>query len=734
LSFASGEDTLSVRRFSVHEGVSSLFEVAIWAVSSNENIDLASIVGQPAGFRLVSGYRWAQLGGARKWTGMCSYMEQVQPEATGLSTYYLRLVPTLWMTTQRRGHRIFQHLSIPDISDRILGEWGIEPIWKIDRGQYPKLEYKVQYGESDYAFLSRLWEEAGIAFSFPDDDAAGSILTFGDKLHQNELRKARPIHYVDNPNESGEFEYVTKLRLAHQVRPGAYTIRDYDFRNPGFYLLSEKTTGEAPENRYEQYHYNPGSMLIEGQKGGGTPIADDKGVARHVQKYGIEKAERSMWAERNNKRALSFETNTVDLWPGIVFNITNHPRADLAEAQRLLVTEFMLEGTPGEEWTMQANAVFADDKTPYKPALKTAKPKVVGVQSATVVGPSGQEIHVDEYGRVRVQFPWDREGKNDDSSSCWIRVSQGWAGTGFGMVLLPRIGQEVLVGFLEGDPDQPIIVGRVYNAVENVPYVLPEHKTRSTWKSESSPGGGGFNEIMFEDLKGQELVWEQAEKNRRKLVKNDETITVSANRRKYVMKDELETTGQNRTEVTGKDRLEITRGNRTTIINKDRLKIVNQDEYERTLGNLMVYIAKDQDIVIFNDKREKVVKDSHLRVNGERRQRIKKKQSLTVGQDQHEKVGGEHALEAGKQIHLKAGTSLVIEAKNDLTIKGPSGFIRIDGKGVTIMGTMVRINSGGSPGSGSGSSPDAPDEAKEAIVQDPGAPEPEDLNKTKLGQ
>ncbi len=383
---------------------------------------------------------------------------------------------------------------------------------------------------------------------------------------------------------------------------------------------------------------------------------------------------------------------------------------------------------------MQANAVFADDKAPYKPPMKTAKPKVMGVQSATVVGPPGQEIHVDEFGRVRAQFPWDREGKHDDFSSCWIRVSQGWAGTGFGMVLLPRIGQEVLVGFLEGDPDQPIIVGRVFNAVENVPYILPEHKTRSTWKSESSPGGGGFNEIMFEDLKGQELVWEQAEKNRRKLVKNDETITVSGNRRKYVVKDELETTGQNRTEVTGKDRTEITGGNRTTIINKDRLKIVNQDEYERTLGNVMVYIAKDQDIVIINDKREKIVKDSHLRIHGERRQRIKKKQSLTVGKDQHEKVGGDHALEAGKQIHLKAGTSLVLEAKNDITIKGPGGFIRIDGTGITIKGTMVKINSGGSAGSGSGSSPDAPDEAKEAIVENPGSPAPEDLNETKLGQ
>lgn len=734
LSFASGEDTLSVRRFSIHEGVSNLFEISIWAASKNENIDLESIVGKSAGLRMVSGYRWAQLGGARKWTGICSYMEQIQPEPTGLSTYHLRIVPSLWMLTQRRNLRIFQHLSIPDISDQILGEWGIAPAWKIDRGQYPKLEYKVQYGESDYAFLSRLWEEAGIAFTFPDDDTAGSILTFSDKLHLGDMRKGKPIHYVDNPSESGEFEFVTKLRLAHQVRPGGYSIRDYDFRNPGFYLLGEKTTGEAPENRYEQYHYRPGSMLIEGQKGGGTPVADDKGIARHNQKYGIDKAERNMQAERTNKRALTFDTNTVDLWPGVIFSISNHPRSDLAEGKSLLITEFMLEGTPGEEWNMMANAVFGGSETPYKPALKTEKPKVQGVQSATVVGPAGQEIHTDEYGRVRVQFPWDREGKFDDFSSCWIRVSQGWAGTGFGMILLPRIGQEVLVGFLEGDPDQPIIVGRVFNAIENVPYPLPDHKTRSTWKSNSTLGGGGFNEIMFEDLKGKELVWEQAQKNRRKLVKNDETITVGRNRKKYVLKDELETTGQNRTEVTGKDRTEITQGNRTTIIGKDRLKIVHEDEHEKTLGNLTVLIGKDQDIVISENKREKVGKNSHLRIRGERRQKIEKTQSLTVGQDQHEKVGRNHALEVGKQIHLKAGTALVIEATNDLTLKGPGGFIRIDGTGITIKGNLVKINSGGSPGSGDGSKPSAPQMAKEAEVPEPAIPEPEDLNKTTIGQ
>jgi type VI secretion system secreted protein VgrG len=349
----------------------------------------------------------------------------------------------------------------------------------------------------------------------------------------------------------------------------------------------------------------------------------------------------------------------------------------------LLVTEFSVEGTPGEEWTMSASATFADN--PYKPTQKTQKPRVNGVQSATVVGPAGQEIHTDEFGRVRVQFPWDRDGKNDENSSCWMRVSQGWAGTGYGMIMIPRIGHEVLVGFLEGDPDQPIVVGRVYNAKQVVPHKLPENKTRSTWKSDTSLGSNGFNEIMFEDKKGQELVFEQAQKNRRRLVKNDETITVGHDRQKYVQ----------------------------------------NDEFDKTDGFVRVFVGKDQDIVVKQDKRERIEGNSHLYVVGKRNQRIEGNQSLEIKGDRQELVGETHALSAAKEIHIKSGTALVIEAE-DITLKGPGGFIRIDGSGITIRGTKVFINSGGSAGSGAGASPEKPDEAKEAEV--------DDVSKTLIGQ
>ena len=732
LAFASGDTSLAVRRFTVHESVSNLFTVSVWARSPDSGLDLESIVGQPASFRAVGGWKYAALGGTRYWSGVCSFIEQIQAEPTGASTYSLKIVPRLWLLTQRRNNRIFQHLSIPDIVDKILKEWSITPVWKIERGKYPKLEYKVQYAESDYALLARLLEEAGIAFTFPDDEKEGSKLVFGDALQSAPARSAPPIHYVDNPNQAAEQEFVTRVRLAHEVRPGAHTIRDYDFRNPAFPLFGEAPKAKAPEDKYEQYHYQPGGMLVETGKGGDTPVADDKGVARYVQASGKDRAERALLGERVACEGVTFDTNVIDLWPGTIFAIDGHPHASLDVGKKLLVTELSVEGSPGGEWTMGGRAVFTS--ATYRPPIVTPKPKANGVQSATIVGPKGQEIHTDEFGRVRVQFPWDREGKLDDGSSCWIRVSQGWAGTGYGMLVIPRIGHEVLVGFLDGDPDQPIIVGRVFNAKEQVPYKLPQHKTRSTWKSDSSLGSNGFNEIMFEDLKGKELVYVQAEKNLRKLVKNDETITVGNNRQKYVVVNELETTGANRTEVTGQNRTEVTGQNRATVIGGNREKLVIGNETEKTCGNLTLYVEQDQDIVIKQVKRERVEGDSHLRVKGKRNQRIDRSQSLTVGKNQHEKVGESHALEAGREIHLKAGSALVIEAAKDLTIKGPGGFIRIDASGITIKGTMVKINSGGAAGSGGGSHPEAPDEALEAVVIEPIKPIPDHIGKTGLLQ
>jgi len=682
LSFASGETSLSVRNFAVHEAVSSLFMINVIARSESPSLDLESIIGQSGSLRVVSGREEERL-----WTGIVNNIEQVQAAQPGvsgkeLSTYSVRIVPKSWLLTQRTNYKIFQHISIPDIIDALLEPWDVEHAWEISRGSYPKLEYKVQYGESDFNFMCRLLEEAGIGFTFPNDSKS-SILTFSDKLESNPERPGGALPYVDNPNQSSAPTFVTRVRLSHTVKPGAFTVRDYNFRNPAFNLFGDAPKVSGVESMLEQYIYQPGASLIEGGKEGGTPSADAKGVARHDHSFAKDRADKMLGGARGDKRTVSFETNTIAVWPGQTLAFEKHPHADLGDGKRLLVTEMSIEGTPGEEWSMSGSAGFAD--APYRPANKTQKPRVNGVQSATVVGPAGQEIHTDEYGRVRVQFPWDRDGKNDDDSSCWIRVNQGWGGTGYGMVVIPRVGQEVLVSFLEGDPDLPVIVGRVYNGKQTVPHGLPDNKTRSTWKSDSSPGSGGFNEIMFEDKKGQELVYEQAQKNRRRLVKNDESITIGNNREKYV----------------------------------------KNDEHEKTDGFFKQFIGKDQDLVIGQNKRELIGGDSNLHVQGARNQLIVGNQSLTIKGDRHEIIAEVSALAAENEIHLKAKTKLVIHS-DDVTIRGPGGFIRINESGVTIRGKKVLINSGGSPAEGTEAKPELPEPAIAAIV--------DDVSKTLIGQ
>ena len=533
LDLESGEDSLSTRRFHVVERINALFEVTLFLRSSKADIDLEATVGKGGIFYIESGITHA-LKAARLWAGVVSHFEQVQTEVSdrGQSTYKMKIVPRLWLLTQRRNHRIFQHMSIPDIIDELLADWQIVPQWLIDRPQYHALEYKVQYGESDFTFFCRLLEEAGIAFYFVDNDEDDSILVFNDQPNKNELRSGLPIPYVDNPS-SGDDEYVQHVRLAQEVRPGAHVVRDFDFRRKPDYQLfgRSKAMGKESavrEQKYEQYVYHPGGFRIDDGKAGGTPVADDKGTARHDEKEAGSLAERVLVGIRTSNRMLQFVTNAVDLTPGIIFRMMNHPRSDLGVDQKLFVIEFEIDGTPTGEWRMRAMALFAE--APYRPVQRTPKPIISGLQSAIVVGPPGEEIYTDEFGRVRVQFHWDREGTWDDNSSCWMRVSQGWAGHGFGMITIPRIGHEVLVGFFEGDPDQPVIVGRVYNAATRVPYKLPDHKTKSTWKSDSSPGSNGFNEIMFEDAKGKELVYIQAQKDLHKLVKNNESEQIGNNR------------------------------------------------------------------------------------------------------------------------------------------------------------------------------------------------------------
>jgi phage baseplate assembly protein gpV len=337
-----------------------------------------------------------------------------------------------------------------------------------------------------------------------------------------------------------------------------------------------------------------------------------------------------------------------------------------------------------------------------------------------VTGPDGQEIYTDEFWRVRVKLPWDRQGGSDDWSSCWMRVSQGFAGSAYGMMHVPRIGEEVLVAFVDDNPDQPVVVGRLYNQGEPVPYALPGDKTKSTWKSDSSPRTGGFNELMFDDLRGDELVYAQAEKNRRALVKNDATLTVGHDRDKQVGANETDTTGNDRIEVTGANRSQEVGGSRTTVIGGDRARLTKGKEDEVTEGDHLLTVVGNRHVVVKGEKRERRELDSHLHVKGNRNEQVDGTRSLGTSSLQV-KVGKKAGIEAGDEIHLVTPKVMVGEAAADLTVSGPGGFLRIDASGVTIVGTLVQINVGGSAGSGAGAHPAKPAEPTSAPVSAPAA-------------
>jgi type VI secretion system secreted protein VgrG len=348
----------------------------------------------------------------------------------------------------------------------------------------------------------------------------------------------------------------------------------------------------------------------------------------------------------------------------------------------------------------------------FRPARQTSNPFLASIQTAVVVGPAGEEIYTDEYGRVKVQFHWDREGKRDQNTSCWIRCQQNVAGKSWGFMALPRVGQEVVVDFIEGDPDRPLITGCVYNGEQMPHYKLPDEKSKTYIKTNSTKGGEGHNELMFEDKAKEERVYIHAQKDMDVRVLNDSKERIFGNRHQII--------GWEKDGKKGGDQREL--------IYEDKHLNVKRHQFDHIEGNLQMLVGEGDakeggnlDLVIEKQKSEHVKGDSHLIVNGKYNQKIDGGLSATIGGDLHAKVSGNIAQEAGAmgEIHLKAGMKIIIEAGMQLSLVGPGGFIDIGPSGVTIQGIMVNINSGGSKGSGKGCKPEKAKEAKKAAPAKP---------------
>lgn len=545
-----GEGHFDVVDFTVREPMSALFEVVVQASSTEAALDPRAVVGEGASLR--SAFHSGDL----VWAGICRSVsvksQQIEDIATNIFSF--TIVPALARTTLRRGHRVFQRLTVPQIVGKILDEWKIPHVFDL-REKHVEHELRVQYGETDFAFISRLLEEEGTSYVFDHTPRSGkgsavSSIVFRDAPHLREPKGGAFPHrntgrhktFVDGEN------VVFETSVGQRMAFGKTTIRDFDHRAlPHSKLLAIETAASrgVGEEPYEDYSYQPGAFwALPGLDGGPlTPTADDKGKVRSLEEQAKLRAERALGAERHAREVVSFATTALDLVPGDVFAIGQHsheahPNPQLGVDRRLLVIERRLHGTALGIEQENVTAVFAS--VPHRPARVTPRPRVMGLETAIVVGAKDQEIATDELGRVRVRFHWDREHGFDDEASCWMRVSEAAAGSGFGLVHLPRVGEEVIVSFYEGNPETPVIVGRLFGTANGVPYVLPDHQTRTGFRSQSSGGdkqseaARGFNEILLEDATGKERFAVRAERDLSTLVKGGESGDVGGSRTTHV--------------------------------------------------------------------------------------------------------------------------------------------------------------------------------------------------------
>lgn len=679
-------DKLDVREFRIEERMSALFQLELLVRCRNPDLEFDRIAGQPASLTLV-----VDDGSSRTWTGICNDLRQLAAEPKGYSSYELSIVPRLWLATQRRNHRMFQQATEPTIVQQMLQEWKIEHEMRIDPGAYRAREYRVQYGESDYAFICRLLEHAGISFYF--DDTGKMIVS--DAPHASELWGH--LEVLSETSELSRAPYATRVLLERKVRPGRYVMRDRDPRLAADYpLLAQAGGGLEVEAALERFHYLPGAFLCASSAGADTPVADDKGRCRSDEAAAAVLAQRRLEAKRVAAEQVSFDTNAHRLYPGLRLRLDNHPASLLGK--ELLLVGCRLAGTAEQAWSHQCEAVRSD--LPYRPPLRTPKPKAVGVETATVVGPPGEEIHTDELGRIRVHFHWDRESKMDDNSSCWIHVSQPWAGSGFGGMNLPRVGQEVIVDFVGGDPDYPVVVGRLYTVGQQVPYGLPAAKAQSGWRSNTYPGGGGFNELMFNDSKDQQLVNLQAEKDMNQLVKHDETINVGNCQTISVGVNVVSSIGNNESASVGNDVV-------TEIGNDSTLSIGNN--LQETIGNdRTTTIASAWRTVVGSSITESCgasctrtvgLSDSlyvgalrSVTVGGAHTTSVGAAMTTTVAGLSKETVGLTKSISAGTSITLSCGaSSITLDAGGTITLKGTN--IVVDGSAhVQVSSALIDLN------------------------------------------
>ncbi len=706
------EGTLALTAMSGEEQLSRPYRFTVELVSDDHDLNLDDLIGQPGCVRLAFG---AGKGGSRYFHGLISRFRQL-PAMDRFARYQAELVPWLWLLTRTSDCRIFQNLTVPQILEEVFRKHGFTDYKLRLSASYQPKEYCVQYRETDFNFVSRLMEHEGIAYFFEHADDRHYLILADAAAAYGTTPGYEKIDWNPHTADNSVTQKIRDWLVEKELQTGTYAQRDFDYLRPKVDLT---TLAVLPRphalNNLEIYDY-PGDYI-------------QHEVGEHYTQIRIEELQ-------TRYETITGQSDARGITAGYVFALAKYPRTDqnreyLATSvqHRLSMAEYASGAqTAAGTRLYECSFTVMDATQPFRPARSTPKPMVQGPQTATVVGPKGQEIHVDDHARVKVHFHWDRHDKQDENSSCWIRVSQPWAGKGFGCMNIPRIGQEVIVEFLEGDPDRPIINGRVYNGGSmphasnsgrdgkpgnSKPSGVSAAAMMTSFKSNSLGGSGGHNEITMNDTGGAEGLFIKAQKDeihnvgndRERTVGNNESVKVGNDRTKDVGNDETTTIAANRTETVGGNETITIKGNRTDTVQMNEIHTVNicRSQTVMMAENNLTGVAKSIETGVAHIEAIGLMKAEAIGLM--RFTLVGMDDTLVVGHDltvkpsgtESHKAGKDFIVESGNNLGLKAAKMLVIECP-DITLKSAGGFIRIDASGVTIQGTKVKVNSGGSAG------------------------------------
>ncbi|MFO7607681.1 MAG: type VI secretion system Vgr family protein [Candidatus Krumholzibacteriia bacterium] len=678
-----GEDVLFVQELAGREAMSELFRYELTLVAADNAVDFGGIVGQAVTLSIDLA------DGSPRWiNGIVSRFAQTGSDLR-VTTYRAEVVPWPWLLTRRTDCRIFQNRNVQEIVEAVFDKLGFTDYEFKLNGTYEPLINCVQYRETDFAFVSRLLETAGIYYYFRHEDGKHTLV-LADAASHIEPVVGQEIAKLDpSPESRQEEDHIDSWRAEQVLQPGNYALTDYNFIDPGTDLLvaAASTVKVASSAKYEIYDY-PGDYVNlggenDGKLGKGDALVQvrreegDCGASRH----------------RGEGACRAFAS-------GYRFDLEGHARGEFNASYLLTSVTHSLVQTGDLVSGAAVNSEYRNTFTciphavTYRPARTTPRPRVRGPQTAVVTGPSGEEIYVDKYGRVKVRFHWDRESSGDENSSCWIRVAQNLAGKEWGMIFHPRIGQEVVVDFLEGDPDQPLITGRVYNARQPIPYAEP---TRSGVKTSSTKGAAAdnYNEICFEDLKGSEMLTIHAEKDETIEVENDksesvghdESITIGNDRTESVGHDETVSIGHNESRTIGADRAVTVGANETLAVGADRSRQVGGDETvtvararTHNVGvNEAINVGGAQEVTVGGSRSVAVGISQEVNIGSSLSESVGKKREVAVGEEDTLQVGKKLTVTAGEEIAIVTGKAKIVMKKD--------GTISIEGKDITFKGS-----------------------------------------------